>query len=205
SDTTAFYSTLARIHATTNIPIAWHNTNHQPSDPPPTYPFQRTRLWLNADNQGPGDITELGLQAAEHPLLAATTTLPDGTWQATARLSLETQSWLADHAVHGNPLLPGTAFLDLALHAGFAAGCPAVEELTLQSPLVFSGDESWDLHVTVSPADDEGRRDFTVHSRPQRGQSVWTTHATGVLGPDDGTVPPPVDKEDLSEKVDIAN
>ncbi|WP_344907879.1 type I polyketide synthase, partial [Actinomadura meridiana] len=205
SETTAFHSTLAHVHATTSIAIAWHNTNHQPSDPPPTYPFQRTRFWLDADNQGPGDITELGLRPAEHPLLATAATLPDGTWQATAHLSLETQPWLADHAVRGTPLLPGTAFVDLALHAGFAAGCPAVEELTLQSPLVFSGDESWDLHVTVSPADDEGRRDFTVHSRPQRGQSVWTTHATGVLGPDDGTVPPPVDKEDLSEQVDIAN
>ncbi|MFI0411702.1 SDR family NAD(P)-dependent oxidoreductase [Actinomadura sp. 3N508] len=204
-DATAFHSALAHVHTTTNISIAWPNSDRQLTDPPPTYPFQRTRYWLDADSHGPGDITELGLQAAEHPLLATTATLPDGTWQATARVSLETQPWLADHAVNGTPLLPGTAFVDLALHAGFAAGCPAVEELTLQSPLVFSGDESWDLHVTVGPATDEGRRDFAVHSRPQHGQSVWTTHAIGVLGPDDGTVPPPADSEDASEKVDVAS
>ncbi|WP_157419470.1 polyketide synthase dehydratase domain-containing protein, partial [Actinomadura formosensis] len=151
------------------------------------------RYWV----EGAVPVTEVsgfGLTFAEHPLLGAAVTQPDGTLVFTARLSLETQSWLADHAVNGTPLLPGTAFVDLALHAGFAAGCPAVEELTLQSPLVFSGDESWDLHVTVSPANDEGRRDFTVHSRSSVStlgdQSTWTTNATGTLTSDESTVSP---------------
>ncbi|WP_344908075.1 polyketide synthase dehydratase domain-containing protein, partial [Actinomadura meridiana] len=172
---------------------AWHTPPTIPHTQPPTYPFQRERYWV----EGAVPVTEVsgfGLTSAEHPLLGAAVTQPDGTLVFTARLSLETQPWLADHAVHGTPLLPGTAFLDLALHAGFAAGCPAVEELTLQSPLVFSGDESWDLHVTVSPADDEGRRDFTVHSRSSVStlgdQSTWTTNATGTLTSDESTVSP---------------
>ena len=39
----------------------------------------------------------------------------------TGRLSLESHPWLADHAVMGTVLLPGTAFLELALHAARAA------------------------------------------------------------------------------------
>ena len=38
------------------------------------------------------------------------------------RLSLDTQPWLADHAVMGTVLLPGTAFVELALHAGGRLG-----------------------------------------------------------------------------------
>ncbi|WP_425337773.1 hypothetical protein, partial [Streptomyces novaecaesareae] len=36
----------------------------------------------------------------------------------TGHLSLTTHPWLADHAVFGTALLPGTALVELALHAG---------------------------------------------------------------------------------------
>ncbi|WP_442973923.1 hypothetical protein, partial [Saccharothrix sp. ST-888] len=38
------------------------------------------------------------------------------------RLSLDSHPWLADHAVMGTVLLPGTAFVELALRAGDQAG-----------------------------------------------------------------------------------
>ncbi|MFI0411703.1 SDR family NAD(P)-dependent oxidoreductase [Actinomadura sp. 3N508] len=187
-----FLTSLAAHHTHGAKPI-WHVEAKRPDVPLPAYPFQRERYWV----EGAVPVTEVsgfGLTSAEHPLLGAAVTQPDGTLVFTARLSLETQPWLADHAVNGTPLLPGTAFVDLALHAGFAAGCPAVEELTLQAPLVFSADESWDLHVTVSPADDEGRRDFVVHSRSSVStlgdQSTWITNATGTLTSDESTASP---------------
>ena len=39
-------------------------------------------------------------------------------WLFTGRISLEAQPWLADHAVFDTVLLPGTAFVELALAAG---------------------------------------------------------------------------------------
>ena len=41
----------------------------------------------------------------------------------TGRLSLQTQPWLADHAVTGTVLLPGTALVELAIRAGDEVGC----------------------------------------------------------------------------------
>ncbi|MFG2833304.1 SDR family NAD(P)-dependent oxidoreductase, partial [Streptomyces sp. NPDC048434] len=100
----------------------------------------------------------------------------------TGRLSLAAMPWLADHAVHGTVLLPGTAFVDLAVHAGDLAGCGMLEELTLQEPLVLPGSGGVQLQIHVGDSDgDSGRRTVTVSSR--EGEGEWVRHAVGVLAP----------------------
>ena len=42
----------------------------------------------------------------------------------TGRLSLRTHPWLADHAVGGVVLLPGTGFVELVIRAADEVGCP---------------------------------------------------------------------------------
>ncbi|MFE2189184.1 acyltransferase domain-containing protein, partial [Streptomyces sp. NPDC059455] len=98
----------------------------------PTYPFQRERYWPKAV-VGRGDASSAGQERVGHPLLAAAVWLAEGDGLVlTGRLSLAAMPWLADHTVHGTVLLPGTAFVDLAVHAGDLAGCGVLEELTLQ-------------------------------------------------------------------------
>ncbi|MFG2832214.1 SDR family NAD(P)-dependent oxidoreductase [Streptomyces sp. NPDC048434] len=111
----------------------------------------------------------------------------------TGRLSLAAMPWLADHAVHGTVLLPGTAFVDLTVHAGDLAGCSALEELTLQEPLVLPGSGGVQLQIQVGDSDgDSGRRTVTVSSR--EGEGSWVRHAVGVLAPAGSEpVPAPLD------------
>ncbi|MDL2082320.1 polyketide synthase dehydratase domain-containing protein, partial [Streptomyces sp. GXMU-J15] len=79
----------------------------------PAYAFQRERYWLEPAATA-GDPAELGLGAAGHPLLGAAVSLAvDGGLVLTGRLSLRSHPWLADHAVAGTVLFPGTGFVEL--------------------------------------------------------------------------------------------
>nr|QGA89388.1 type I polyketide synthase [Streptomyces conglobatus] len=158
----------------------------------PTYPFQRQRYWLDAVKPG-GDVTSAGLAPAEHPLLGAAIGVAEtDTYVFTGRLSLDAHPWLADHTVSSTVLLPGTAFVDMAVRAGDEAGHARVEELTLEAPLLLPEQGGVQVQMVVGAPDASGRRALTVHARTEGADGAeWTRHATGVLasGPDDATGP----------------
>ncbi|MDX3228191.1 SDR family NAD(P)-dependent oxidoreductase [Streptomyces sp. ME19-01-6] len=158
----------------------------------PTYAFDRRRFWPRMSSRGAAaDIASAGLTGVDHPLLGAVVSVADGdTAVLTGRLSLATHPWLADHAVLGAVLLPGTAFVELALRAGQDLGCGQVQDLTLETPLVLDAAGAAQVQVVVGRADADGRRPVSVHSRPEsaddgaeQGQPEWTCHAQAVLAP----------------------
>ncbi|MFG2716663.1 type I polyketide synthase, partial [Streptomyces goshikiensis] len=183
----------------------------------PTYPFQRQRYWPETGSPLPGDAPGLGLATAGHPLLGAAVSLADADGCVlTGRLSLRTHPWLADHSVMGSVLVPGTALVELALHAGERVGAPALDELTLQAPLVLPDTgEAVQIQVTVGAPDASGRRAVAVYSRAAASASAdtadgddepWLRHAAGLLTdevraatadlatwPPNGATPLPVD------------
>ncbi|WP_432014296.1 SDR family NAD(P)-dependent oxidoreductase, partial [Streptomyces cucumeris] len=168
----------------------------------PTYAFQHQHYWLESEHASPADVTSAGLSSADHPLLGAAVTLPasDGAL-LTGRLSLRTHPWLAEHAVAGVTLLPGTAFVELALRAGDAVDCDRLEELTLEAPLVLPEDGAVSVQVSVGGPDESGRRSLSVYSQADGGP--WTRHAVGALADGGGSaaraeageVWPPTDAE----------
>ncbi|MCX4637093.1 type I polyketide synthase [Streptomyces platensis] len=178
---------------------AFHGGPGHPVDLP-TYPFQRRRFWLDAGDQEL-DPAALGQADAGHPLLGAVIESAQAdTRSYTGRLSLRSHPWLADHAINGAVLLPGTAFVDLALHAGDRTGCPVLAELTLESPLVLPETGALRLQVEVAAPDAQGDREILVSSRAEHdpAEAPWTRHATGRLtattpdhdGPDLSVWPP---------------
>lgn len=175
---------------TRGAPVDWNpvfaDQETQPVDLP-TYPFQREHFWLTPST-GPGrDLTSWGLVPAQHPLLGAVIELGDGgTVVFTGQLSLRKHPWLTDHQVMNTILLPGTAFLEMAMHAAERVGCDRIGELTLASPLVVPPTDAVDILVTVNPPGEHGDRDFTIQSRPSTDEP-WRVHGTGTLS---GSNPP---------------
>ncbi|MGA5824351.1 SDR family NAD(P)-dependent oxidoreductase, partial [Kitasatospora sp. NPDC094028] len=182
---TTVLTALARLHVT-GAPVDWAalfaGTAVRPIDLP-TYTFQHRRYWPVTAPATGGDLGAAGLDTADHPLLAASLELfDDDGLLFTSRLSRQSHPWLADHIVRGNVLLPGTAFLELAVRAGDEAGCDRVEELTLAAPLVLPEREGVQLRLRVGAADENGRRTFTIASRPEGADGrAWDQHASGVL------------------------
>ncbi|MFE6489404.1 polyketide synthase dehydratase domain-containing protein, partial [Streptomyces sp. NPDC057757] len=196
---TALLIMLGRLH-TAGADVDWHAVfagRGARLVELPTYAFQRDRYWLSDSSAG-DDPAAMGLGPAGHPLLGAVVGLPGSDGVAlTGRLSTGDQPWLADHQVFGSVLLPGTAFVELAVRAGDQVGCDVLEQLTLEAPLVLP-EQGVALHVAVGEPDELGRRTVSVHSRRNdgtAGQEAWTRHAEGMLAPATSTGLPSVDPD----------
>ncbi|HEU5476012.1 MAG TPA: SDR family NAD(P)-dependent oxidoreductase, partial [Actinophytocola sp.] len=148
--------------------------------PLPTYAFQRERFWLD---------TPKSASKNEHPWLGTAVCLADGDgWVLTGRLSMAEHPWLADHAVFGTILVPGTALLEIALTAAHQAGADRVSELTLLEPLVLPEDTAVRIQAVIHA------EEITIYSRID--DAPWRRHATGTLAtpgpvPEIATTPPP--------------
>ncbi|MGW5706404.1 SDR family NAD(P)-dependent oxidoreductase [Amycolatopsis japonica] len=181
SDVESFVTALARLHVD-GVRVDWAKALPGRKIDLPTYAFQRERFWLRPVAPAVGDVTGLGQSPAGHPLLGAAVEAPDsGAVLFTGRLSVQEQPWLADHVVAGTTLLPGTAFVELALRAGELTGCAAVDELTLEAPLVLPDHGGTALRIVAAAPDETGRRALDVYSRPDDGD--WIRHATGTVSP----------------------
>ncbi|WP_145871328.1 type I polyketide synthase [Streptomyces capillispiralis] len=197
-ETDTFARGLARAH-TAGAPL--DGATLHPAGPtvfePPTYAFQREHYWLAPE--APADARGLGLDTADHPLLATVVELAESEGTLlTSRLSLRDHPWLADHAITGTVLLPATAFLELAVAAGGHLGAPQVDELTLEAPLVLPESGAVRVQIAVGAPGPAGARPFTIHAGPDTSDDdtrPWTRHASGTLTP---PAPAPADGEDLT-------
>ncbi|MFL5912380.1 MAG: SDR family NAD(P)-dependent oxidoreductase, partial [Gaiellaceae bacterium] len=176
---------LAALH-TAGAAIDWHSfyAGHGAQHTElPTYAFQRARYWLESSSRL-GDLAAAGQSPAEHPLLGAVVRVAgEESWVLTGRLSLASHPWLRDHAVMDTVLLPGMAFVDLALVAARHVGSVDLEDLTLVAPLMLDERSAVQLQVTVGQADDDGRRPVNVYSlREGADDEDWMLHASGLLG-----------------------
>lgn len=150
----------------------------------PTHAFQRSRYWL-ASGDGSGDA--LGLIDGDHPIIDAAIPTVDTEQDQIliGHISLADHPWLADHAVMGTTLAPGTLLLELALVAAAHVDADTVDELTLHAPLIVDSGHRTQIQVRVTPADPAGRHEVSVHSRPADGGDPrpedWVLHASGVL------------------------
>ncbi|KAA5834952.1 SDR family NAD(P)-dependent oxidoreductase [Saccharopolyspora hirsuta] len=162
----------------------------------PTYPFEHERYWLDSA-PATGVPAAVGQQPADHPLLGAAVPLAeDGALVLTGRLTPEAPAWLAEHRILGRAVVPGTALVELVLHAAAQVGMASVAELVLEAPLELDGPRQ--IQLAVSEVDGSTR--VRVHSRAD---GAWTAHATATLTSTPVPAPEPIEEWPPAEAVPI--
>ncbi|MFF3323127.1 SDR family NAD(P)-dependent oxidoreductase [Streptomyces sp. NPDC002889] len=189
SDVETAFAALGALHVR-GVPVDWSAVLPATGPVPlPRYPFQYRRYWLESPS-------------SQYPLLDTAMDLVDGGTVLTGEISAT--GWIGDHRIRGEAVIPGTALLDMALHAGARVDCPTVAELTFTTPLVLPEDGAVSVQIRVEAPDPIGSRSVLIHSRPSSEadeRAEWTQHAHGVLVPEQQS--PPAEPEPAGTEVDL--
>ncbi|HEV2300650.1 MAG TPA: SDR family NAD(P)-dependent oxidoreductase, partial [Stellaceae bacterium] len=141
----------------------------------PLYPWQRARCWFERTREA----ALLANPPFEHPLLGCRGGGAAPLWLN--HLDARLLPWLAEHRVDGVPVLPASAFIEIALAAARCRFPEAlaleVADLELRRPLPFDGEGLRELLTTLDADSGEWR----VSSRPRLSEEPATLHAAARL------------------------
>lgn len=192
----ALLTSLADLYAHGHA-VDWKALHQAPgrSVPLPSYPWQRERFWVKTTGQGRARPRHT---AGAHPLLGARFHVPTQPgahfWEAT--LSQDALPYLADHRVQGAVVLPGAAYLEMALAAATDvrdASC-TIEDVAFERMLALPEDGAQTIHVVLEEEGADGAT-LRIFSRPAPCEGAtkagdWTRHATAKLRWTDATSKP---------------
>ncbi|MCA9268785.1 MAG: polyketide synthase dehydratase domain-containing protein, partial [Planctomycetales bacterium] len=119
-----------------------------------------------------------------------------------SRLSDRAPAYLADHVVQGSVVVPGAAYLEMALAAAeqsFGPGAHAVEHLAIQNPLFLPPGAARVVQTTVS-SEMGGEATVDTYSCPaDADKPSWTLHACSKVRHEESL--PAIDEQ---RRIDIA-
>lgn len=139
----------------------------------PNYPWQRERHWFEAASSQPQYMLR-----RSHPLLGWRLSSAPCSWENV--LDPATLPWLNDHKVGGALVLPGSAYVEIALAAAreyYQTEAIAIEQIEIVSPMVFDGEHGRSTRVDVYQRDGS----IQILSRQRLSGDEWKLHATGRL------------------------
>lgn len=145
----------------------------------PVYPFAKEKYWFPSKDVHVPVLTMAGTPSVLHPLLHQNTSDLSGLKFTT--LLDKKAFFLADHIINQNTLLPGVAYLEMALAAcntisgrtAAAAGI-IIKHVTWSKPVVVNTPTT--ITISLTP-DENGETDFIISS----GETDITTHCSGTV------------------------
>lgn len=158
----------------------------------PLYPWQRRTFRLAETTEGVGATAP----RSYHPLYGSRIT-PDGLeWHG--HVDIATVPELDDHRIDGQAILPGAAFIEMAL--GVAREATRSEsvilaEFEIQSPMVFGEESLREVMVRISGSGNG----IQILSRPRLTQAAWQLHAAAKIVDGDYAAPASVEIPGVGE------
>lgn len=141
--------------------------------PLPTYPFERRRYWMNSTDTGTHPL--LGRRLEQHAHQPATCI-----WES--HFDDSAAQFLRGHSILGSPVLPYSAYVEMALSAASQMGSEnysTVTGLTLHHPLFLPENQALTVQTVVSPQS-SGQLSFAVYNKPDS-EAKWQLCASAVI------------------------
>jgi acyl transferase domain-containing protein/acyl-CoA synthetase (AMP-forming)/AMP-acid ligase II/NADPH-dependent curcumin reductase CurA/acyl carrier protein len=168
------------------VEVDWFNFN--PSDRPyrvglPTYPFQRQRYWIEPNLNRQDNFERYSIPSSPHPLLGKRlpSALKEILFQSV--LSSDTPAFLKDHRIYEKCVLPGSAYLEMALAGGASvlkATTLKLEDVAIRQALIFS--ESAPQTVQLILSQESTGLLFQIYSQDLGNLDSWRLHSSGKIG-----------------------
>ena len=175
---------LAALHGLGKS-VSWHGLwpESGAAAPFPLYTWDHESYWHQTDQ-----CREFLRGSPGSPLLGRRLSSPMPVWEN--RLNAHVIPFLRDHRVHGDTIVPGTAYVELALAAAAACGqeAPVLEDLQLHKAVFLPADSDRVLQTRYDPDDCS----CSVHSRADTNGSTWQLNVTGTVLPNQPAAPEPV-------------
>ncbi|MEL6261458.1 MAG: aminotransferase class I/II-fold pyridoxal phosphate-dependent enzyme [Cyanobacteria bacterium J06626_6] len=163
----------------------------------PTYPFQRQRYWwdkgpLPSLVPAPARRAMAGL-ATSHPLLGNQLPLAGTQEQRLqAQISAQSPAYLSDHRVLGDVILPGAAYIEMAIAAThhWQNEFPiTLSNLAIEQPLSLGNNKPTNLQTVLTPSDNGVASvqifSAAIEEKPAKESSPFIRHITVQVTPSD--------------------
>ena len=162
---------------TLGYPISWQALSEHAGNfvHLPSYPWQLKSYWTESI-----ESREDRLLTQVHPLLGQRMSAAHPSWEL--ELSPRLLPYLADHRIQENVLLPGAAFVEMALAAArevFGEGAYSVEELAFRKALFLTDASDPRLQTVLNPQ--QATVEIYSYTPTASGESRWTLHASARL------------------------
>ncbi|MFC5554989.1 type I polyketide synthase [Methylobacterium iners] len=151
----------------------------------PLYPWQRRSFRLAETTEGVGGV---GVRSF-HPLYGSRVAADSLDWHG--HVDIATVPELDDHRIDGQAILPGAAFIEMALGVAREAqrsDSVALADFEILSPMVFGEDSLREVSVRLSGSGNG----IQILSRPRLTQAPWQLHAQAKIVDGTFSAPAPV-------------
>ncbi|HZR44713.1 MAG TPA: type I polyketide synthase [Ktedonobacteraceae bacterium] len=142
----------------------------------PSYPWQLKSYWTESIESREDRL----LPALVHPLLGQRMSAAHPTWEL--ELSPRLLPYLADHRIQESIILPGAAYIEMALAAArevYGEGAYTVEELAFRKALFLPEVSDPRLQTVLNP--EHATVDIYSYTPTASGEARWALHATARL------------------------